>query len=184
MALNALLMQSMLFIDTLLVSPLGEVPLAALGIATTILAFFLGLQFAIGNGTQLIVGRIAGAGDQQGLQRILCDGVLISLAAASLFFLAITGFGDNLIALLTGDEQLQKQASVYLAISKYLLFASAISQTFTVFLNGQGDTRTPFKAYLLEVPFNTLISYLLIDKTGFLQKNDRVELGGEYLTHE
>ncbi len=162
MALNVLLMQSMLIIDTLLVSPLGEVPLAALGIAATLLAFFLGLQFAIGNGTQLIVGRVAGAGDRNGLQRILSDGVLISLAAALLFILAITIFGDKLLALLTDDEQLREQASVYLAISKYLLLASAVSQTFTVFLNGQGDTKTPFKVYLIEVPCNALISYLLI----------------------
>lgn len=162
LALNALLMQSMLIIDTLLVSPLGEVPLAAVGIATTIIAFFLGIQFAIGNGTQLIMGRIAGAGDQQGLRRALSDGVLISLTAALLFFLVIAVFGDNLIALLTEDEQLREQASAYLAIAKYLLFANAISQTFTVFLNGQGDTKTTFKVYLLEVPFNTLLSYLLI----------------------
>ncbi len=162
MALNALLMQSMLIIDTLLVSPLGEIPLAALGIATTIIAFFLGLQFAIGNGTQMIVGRIAGARDQKGLQRTLSDGMLISLTAALLFVLAIGTIGDNLIALLTADQQLREQANVYLAISKYLLLASAISQTFTVFLNGQGDTKTPFKVYLLEVPFNTLMSYFLI----------------------
>lgn len=162
LALNALLMQSMLIIDILLISPLGEVPLAALGIATTIVAFFLGLQFAIGNGTQLIVGRIAGAADQKGLQRALSDGLLISLIATLLFFLAIAVLGDILIALLTSDQQLQEQASVYLAISKYLLFANAISQTFTVFLNGQGDTKTPFKVYLLEVPFNALLSYLLI----------------------
>ncbi len=162
LALNALLMQSMLIIDTLLVSPLGEIPLAALGIASTIIAFFLGIQFAIGNGTQLMVGRIAGAGDAQGLRRTLSDGVLISVTAALLFFVAITVFGDNLVALLTRDEQLKMQAGSYLAITRYLLIASAISQTFTVFLNGQGDTKTPFKVYLLEVPFNTVTSYLLI----------------------
>lgn len=162
LALNALLMQSMLIIDTLLVSPLGEVPLAALGIATTIIAFFLGLQFAIGNGTQLIVGRIAGAGDQSGLQRALSDGVLISLVAALLFFLTITVFSDSLIALLSADEQLREQAGDYLRITRYLLLVNAVSQTFTVFLNGQGDTKTTFKVYLLEVPFNTLMSYLLI----------------------
>ncbi|MBT8067341.1 MAG: hypothetical protein KJO09_08870 [Gammaproteobacteria bacterium] len=162
LALNALLMQSMLIIDTLLVSPLGEIPLAALGIATTVIAFFLGIQFAIGNGTQLMVGRIAGAGDADGLRRTLSDGVLISVAAALLFFVAITVFGDSLVALLTGDEQLRTQAGIYLAITKYLLIAGAVSQTFTVFLNGQGDTKTPFKIYLLEVPFNTVVSYLLI----------------------
>lgn len=162
LALNALLMQSMLIIDTLLVSPLGEVPLAALGIASTVIAFFLGIQFAIGNGTQLMVGRIAGAGDAQGLRRTLSDGVLISVTAALLFFVAIMVFSDDLVALLTRDELLRAQAGVYLAITKYLLIASAISQTFTVFLNGQGDTKTPFKVYLLEVPLNTVMSYLLI----------------------
>lgn len=162
LALNALLMQSMLIIDTLLVSPLGEVPLAAMGIATTITAFFLGLQFAIGNGTQLIVGRIAGAEDHRGLQQVLCDGVLLSVIAGLLFFLAIAVFGDNLISLLTANEQLEAQASAYLSISKYILFANAVCQIFTVFLNGQGDTKTPFKIYLVEVPFNTLVSFLLI----------------------
>lgn len=162
MALNALLMQSMLIIDTLLVSPLGEVPLAALGIATTVIAFFLGLQVAIGNGTQLIVGRIAGAQDRDGLQQALRYGGLISLLAAVVFVLVISLFGDNLIGLLTSDQLMRLQAGTYLGITKYLLLANAVSQTFTVFLNGQGDTKTPFKVYLLEVPFNTLLSYLLI----------------------
>ena len=48
-------MQSMLMIDTLLVSPLGEIPLAAMGIATTIIAFVLGIQMALANGTQLFL---------------------------------------------------------------------------------------------------------------------------------
>ncbi|MEL7185484.1 MAG: MATE family efflux transporter [Pseudomonadota bacterium] len=162
LALNALLLQSMLIIDTLLVAPLGEVPLAALGIAATIIAFFVGLQFAIGNGTQLVVGRIAGAGDRKGLQRILSHGVLISCTAALLFLFVITLIGDQLIGLLTEDPALRAQASAYLSISKYVLIVNAVSQTLTVFLNGQGDTRTPFKIHLVEVPFNVLLSYALI----------------------
>ena len=70
LALNALLMQSMLIIDILIVSPLGEIALAGMGIATTIIAFFIGLQFALGNGTQLIIGRMFGANNTQGLLTI------------------------------------------------------------------------------------------------------------------
>ena len=168
LALNGLLMQSMLIIDTLLVSPLGEVPLAALGIATAIIAFFLGVQFAIGNGTQLIVGRFAGANDRSGLQRILRDGLLISIAAALLFLLLISLFGGHLVSVLTDNELLQDKAIAYLGISKYILLANAVSQMFTVFLNGQGNTKTPFKFYLLEVPFNTLASYCLIFGISFI----------------
>ena len=61
LAVNALLVQSMLMIDTLLVAPLGDLPVAAMGIATVIVAFVLGIQIAIGNGIQLLVGRAFGA---------------------------------------------------------------------------------------------------------------------------
>ncbi len=162
LALNGLLMQSMMIIDTLLVSPLGEVPIAALGIATTIVAFFLGLQFAIGNGTQLIIGRIAGASDQAGLHRELRHGALISMVAALLFFLVVTVFGGMAIEALVADQQVRSGAKAYLAIAKYLFLVNAAAQTLTVFLNGQGDTKTTFKVYLLEVPLNVLLSYLLI----------------------
>ncbi len=162
LALNALLMQSMLIIDTLLVSPLGEFPLAALGIATTIIAFFLGVQFAIGNGTQLVVGRIAGAGNRQGLHAALGNGVLISFSAAVVFVVVIWIFGESLIAALSSDEQIREHADAYLAIAKYVFLVNAVSQTLTVFLNGQSDTKTTFKVYLIEVPVNALVSYLLI----------------------
>ncbi len=162
LALNGLLTQSMMIIDTLLVSPLGEVPVAALGIATTIVAFFLGLQFAIGNGTQLIIGRIAGASDQAGLHRELRHGALISMVAALLFFLTVTVFGGDVVDALVADQQVRVDAKAYLAIARNLFLANAAGQTLTVFLNGQGDTKTTFKIYLLEVPLNIVLSYLLI----------------------
>jgi len=62
-------MQSMLMIDTLLVSPLGEIPLAAMGIATTIIASILGIQMALANGTQLVLSRAVGAGNQISLSK-------------------------------------------------------------------------------------------------------------------
>ncbi len=162
LALNGLLTQSMMIIDTLLVSPLGEVPVAALGIATTIVAFFLGLQFAIGNGTQLIIGRTAGASDQAGLHREFRHGALISMVAALLFFLVVAVFGGDVVDALVADQQVRVDARAYLAIARYLFLANAAGQTLTVFLNGQGDTKTTFKVYLLEVPLNIVLSYLLI----------------------
>ena len=62
LALNALLMQSMLMIDTFLVSPLGEESVAAMGVATIIVAFVLSMQMALAMGTQMVLSRAYGSG--------------------------------------------------------------------------------------------------------------------------
>lgn len=162
LALNALLMQSMLIIDILLVSPLGEVSLAAMGIATTIVAFFLGLQVALGNGTQLIIGRIFGAKDANGLIESLTSALFINVIAAVIFIVILVVLGDNLVALLAPDPWLAAHVHNYLSVAQWIFLVNGITQVIIVFLNGQGNTKTPFQAYLLELPFNAVVSYFLI----------------------
>lgn len=162
LALNALLMQSMLIIDILLVSPLGEIPLAAMGIATTIIAFFLGLQIALGNGTQLVIGRMFGAKNTQGLLQALASSFVINLVAACLFIVILSFWSSSLVELLTSDPVLAQSTHEYLSISQYILLVNALAQVIIVFLNGQGNTKTPFQAYLIELPFNAAVSYFLI----------------------
>lgn len=162
LALNALLMQSMLMIDTLLVSPLGEIPLAAMGIATTIVFFVFGIQFALSNGTQLIVGRAFGSQDKRALFLALLTGLSINVFFALLFLGAIALFGELIAASLTDDAEIALQVGYYLAISQFLIVLNAITQSLAAFFNGSGKTSTPFTAYVIELPVNTCISYLLI----------------------
>ncbi|MCZ8486630.1 MATE family efflux transporter [Vibrio lentus] len=79
-------MQSMLMIDTLLVSPLGET-FAAMGIATTIIAFVLGIQMALANGTQLVLSRAVGSGVTSSLSKAFWAGLFINPLVAAIFWL-------------------------------------------------------------------------------------------------
>ena len=161
LALNALLMQSMLIIDILIVSPLGEIALAGMGIATTIIAFFIGLQFALGNGTQLIIGRMFGANNTQGLFSAVSCGLVINVLATLGFVLSLVFFSEDLVAVLTADSAIAEQVARYLSVAQYILLFNAVTQVITVLLNGQGNTKTPLKIYLIELPVNALVSYLL-----------------------
>nr|WP_272870120.1 MATE family efflux transporter [Aliivibrio fischeri] len=162
MAFNALLMQSMLMIDTLLVSPLGEIPLAAMGIATTIIAFILGIQMALANGTQLVLSRAVGSGIKSSLTKAFWAGFAINTAVA-LFFLALLSiFEQSLIQALTEDKSLHLQISSYLDFSKYLVIFTALTQIIIALFNGLGRTSIPFKGYLIELPINAILSYVLI----------------------
>lgn len=162
LALNALLMQSMLMIDTLLVSPLGEIPLAAMGIATTIIAFIIGVQLALSNGTQLIIGRTLGTQNKDDLFMALMAGIVINLLTALLFISLLMLWGDKLTFALSGTPEIAEQVIEYLSISQYLIIVNGITQSLTAFFNGTGDTKTPFRGYVLELPLNTVISYVLI----------------------
>lgn len=155
-------MQSMLMIDTLLVSPLGEVPLAAMGIATTIIASIMGIQMALANGTQLVLSRAVGSNNKEALSKAFFSGLLINCAVAALFWILLTVFDRPLIELLTDNAALHQEIIDYLTISKYIVLFTAITQVMIALYNGLGKTKVPFKGYLIELPINALLSYLLI----------------------
>ncbi|OMO19990.1 multidrug transporter MatE [Vibrio splendidus] len=155
-------MQSMLMIDTLLVSPLGEIPLAAMGIATTIVAFVLGIQMALANGTQLVLSRAVGSGIATSLSKAFWAGLFINLGIATIFWILLTFFEQPLIQALTDDRALHLEISHYLDISKYLIIFTALTQVIIALFNALGRTKIPFKGYLIELPINAVLSYGLI----------------------
>jgi Na+-driven multidrug efflux pump len=162
LALNGLLMQSMLLIDTFMVSPLGEVPLAAMGISGTILAVLLAIQMALANGSQLVLSRAVGSQSQTTLSKAFWAGLLINGSVATLFWTLLTLFDQPLITALTDDSQLQIEIGHYLGISKYLVVLTAITQVMIALLNGLGKSKIPFKGFLIELPLNAGLSYCFI----------------------
>ncbi len=169
LALNALLMQSMLMIDTFLVSPLGEISLAAMGIASTIVAFVLGIQMALANGTQLVLSRAFGSGASHSLLRGLWSGMSINFLVALLFFTLIQLFDESLILMLTDDSSLIVEVHRYLDVSIYIVLFNAITQVMIALFNSVGRTKIPFKGYLLELPINVVTSYLFIYGYGSME---------------
>lgn len=163
LALNAILVQSMMIVDLMLISHLGIQAVAALGIATAITLFLLGIQLSWANGTQLILSRSVGTGDitllksqfRVGLSAI----VLLSLGLAIALLLANSFFID----LLTQSKEVSVQAHQYLVIVPLTLLVSGIAQVAISLFNAQGQAQISLKGYLIEIPINVVISYCLIN---------------------
>jgi putative MATE family efflux protein len=162
LAFNALLVQSMLMIDTLLVAPLGELPVAAMGIATTIVAFVLGIEIAIGNGIQLLVGRAFGSNSKSDLAIAYWSGLLINVTTSLIFFFILTFWSSELLAAITDDRDLAQLADKYISITKYIVVLTAYTQVCTAFCNGRGNSKVPLKGFMIELPINAVLSYFLI----------------------
>lgn len=165
-ALNALLMQGMLMIDTLLISPLGEGSLAAMGIASTIVALLLGVQNALANGSQNVLSRAFGSGKADLISKSFLSGMIINLSAAILFFLMISVLKWPLIKLLSQDTHLYQDIDAYLSVIKYTLILTGISQVSIALFNAMGKTHIPLLSYLLTMPVNAVVSYYLINGIG------------------
>jgi putative MATE family efflux protein len=163
LAINALLVQSMFMIDTLLVAPLGELPVAAMGIAITIIACALGVGMAIGNGVQILVARAYGSNVQQELAVTYWVGMFVNVSIALVFFFILVFFETELVSFLTDIPELISLSVSYLAITKYVILMAAYTQICTSFYNGSGVTKIPLKGYLIEIPVNALLSYLFIN---------------------
>jgi putative MATE family efflux protein len=153
----------MLMIDTLLVAPLGELQVAAMGIATIIVSFIFGIQIAISNGVQLLVGRAFGSKNQDDLAVAYWSGLFINITTSLIFFFILIFFSTDLIAIVTEDSDLAKLVERYISITQYIVLITAYTQVCTAFLNGCGNTKIPLKGFMIELPVNALVSYLLIN---------------------
>lgn len=165
-AINALLMQGMLMIDTLLVSPLGDGALAAMGIASAIIALMLGVQNALAHGSQNVLSRAVGSGKDSLISKSFLSGVVINLSFSLFFFWLIVLFKWPIITLLSHNADLHTDIDAYLSVMKYTLLLTGVSQVVISLFNAMGKTRIPLMSYLLTMPINGVVSYYLIYGVG------------------
>ncbi|RVU86530.1 hypothetical protein EOL70_03550 [Leucothrix sargassi] len=162
MAINAVLLQSVPIIDLLLIAPLGEVSLAAYGVAGAIITFILGIQMGIANGTQYILSQAVGAKDKVKLGAEVSAGWMVNLAFSVIAFLALFFGAGPLVDTIIHTPAVAEQALSYMMVSLCLLFSSSLSHVIVVYFNSNKKTRIPLYGFLIEIPFNVACSAVLI----------------------
>ncbi|WP_413698750.1 MATE family efflux transporter [Psychromonas sp. KJ10-10] len=158
MAFNAILIQSVTIIDLLLVASLGDISVVAFGIAGAIIAFIIGIQFAIANGTQLVLSRAIGAGNINKVGLEMASGWVINLSFSLLALIFLFFAIEKIIDLITHTEAVAIQAISYVNISLCLLAFSSLSQVIVVYFNASKKSRIPLYGFLVEIPINVICS--------------------------
>ena len=161
-ASNAVLLQCILIIDTILVTPLGEESLAAMGLAASIGGIILGFLFAFSNGSQLLIAQAYGAENPVALKSGFWSGQVINWIASIAGIGMIIFFGDSLLNALATTQAMATQSKDYLLIFTGVIVGVSISHNITVMFNGTGNSKLPFYSNLIELPVNAGLSYVLI----------------------
>lgn len=162
MTCNALLMQSVAIIDLLLIASLGEQPIAAFGIAGAIVAFILGIQAAIANGTQLVLSRAVGAGDRKKVGLEMASGWATNLGFSSIALVSLFLLAEVIVTRITDNAVVASEAIDYIYISLFLLVFSSASSVVVCYFNANKKTRIPLYGFMIEIPFNVVCSAVLI----------------------
>ena len=162
-AMNAILLQAIVIIDITLVAPLGEVSVAALGLASSLVGIALGVLFALSNGTQILLAQAYGANNTRAFRSAFWCGLVINIVSFCLFAVLALAFGPMLLDSLATTAQMGALAWDYTRVFLLVLAGVALSQNCTVLFNAIGNSRIPFYSNLLELPINAIISYALIN---------------------
>lgn len=162
LAINLMMLQVVIILDTYLVSLLGETSLAAMGLASAVATLLLGALSAISHATQILVARAKGSANTVGLKSTFWCAIFIGLAVASLGVSLVWLFAEGIIRPLAHSAHIADQALQYLYYFCWVVIFEAVSQSITCYFNGTGRTKLPFYSHILQAPINIGLSIVLI----------------------
>lgn len=167
-ALGALIAEPLfLATDTALVGHLGVTPLAALGVAGTVLQTAIGLLIFLAYATTPAVARRLGAGDEAGAMRAGIDGLWLALAAGVALVVAGLLGADAVAGWFGADAAVTAAAAGYLRVAVWGIPAMLLVIAATGLFRGLQDTRTPLVIAVAGFAANAALNALLIYGTGW-----------------
>ena len=160
--LQNLLFCSLTFIDTLMVGRLGDVPLAAVGMAGKWSWFLSIVLFGFTSGAAVFLAQYFGAGDTRGIHRTHGLLGICSVSAALIFTTASLLIPERIIGLFTNDPAAVETACVYLRIVSLAYPFQAIRRSASAVLESTQKVYIPFLSAVCSVLTNIVLNALLI----------------------
>ena len=160
--LQTLITSSLNLVDVLMIGQLGEVPLAAVGLANQIFFLLNLLLFGVGSGSAVFIAQYWGKKDVLNIRRVqgLCLG--IGAGAAFIFSLIALVFPRTALGFYTNDQAVIDLGSEYLQTVGFSYIFIAITYGFSAVLRSTENVKLPMFSSMIALSLNTLINYTLI----------------------
>lgn len=157
-------------VDTMMVGGLGPDAIAAVGITTQPKFIFLAAILSFNIGVTAVAARRKGAGDQEGANRCLKQGILISMALSLVFSLGGIFFAQPVLRLAGASDDYIAPATTYFQIIMAGTFFSNISLTINAAQRGIGNTQVSMRTNLAANVINLIFNYFLINGIAFFPR--------------
>jgi putative MATE family efflux protein len=149
-------------IDVMMLGQMGEVPVAAVGLANQVFFLLTFMLFGVSSGAAIFSAQFWGKNDLPGIRRVLGLALMFNTGAALLFMLAALVLPRQVLAIYTADPAVIATGTGYLRIVGWSYLLTAVSFSFSSTLRATGNVRLPMAASVLAITFKTGLSYVLI----------------------
>ena len=162
LTLQNLLFSSFTLIDTVMVGRLGDLPLAAVGMAGKWSWFLNIVLFGCTSGAAVFIAQYFGAGDQKGIHRTYGLMTMLSLAAGLIFMVLALLMPQTIVGMFTSDPDAIATASVYLRCIAVSYPFQALAKSAATLLQSTQRVVIPFIGAACSVTTNIVLNALLI----------------------
>ncbi|MEA4999955.1 MAG: MATE family efflux transporter [Candidatus Limiplasma sp.] len=151
-------------VDNLMVGSLDVQGLAisAVSVANMPVMVFNGFIFGLVGGGGLLISQYYGAKDRRSCQGIFWLQMAIALVNATVFFLVLYLFPENVMRIYVSDPYTVALGVSYLRIIAFSYFPAAISGACIFSLRSLGQNRVPMLASMISMGVNVVCNYALI----------------------
>ncbi len=167
-ALQNFLAASFGFIDNIMVGQLGDIPVAAVGLANQYYFILFLVMQGVGGGTALFVSQFWGKKNIKRIRNVIGLGLTLSLISSLLFFFSAFFVPRFIMGLFSADTGVIRLGSVFLRIYAFSYIPMALNFCLAAALRSMHKVNIPLQANILGIAVNTSLNYVLIfGKLGF-----------------
>lgn len=154
-------------VDMIWVGKLGSGPVAAIGTASFFVNLALALATMVSIGSGVKIAQCIGANQQEEAAEYIKNGFIMSLILAILYTLIVFIYKDSFIGFFElGNDQVEKMAVQFLVISMIGVIFSIVNLLYSMILNSMGNSKTPFRVYMIGFIINIILDPFLIFGVG------------------
>jgi len=149
-------------ITTLMTGQLGDIPLAAIGLANQQYFILSLVQFGIGSGSSIFAAQFWGNNDKSNISKVLGISLLIGLAVSSIFMSVAILIPQSFLDIFTSDDQVVQLGTDLLKIIGWSFLFTPITNTYYSILRSTGNVRLPMVISSSGIILNIVLGYTLI----------------------
>lgn len=162
MAFQNIVTTSVNLIDNLMIGQLGDISIAAVGLANKVFFIFTLIVFGLGSGANAFISQYWGKEDLKGIKKVVLINFAVSLFVSFVFTTCAFFFPEEIMSLLTNDILVINEGAKYLKIIALSYIPMSIVQVFSYALKGLEHPKIPLVASIISVMVNATLNYALI----------------------
>ena len=161
-ALQNLISSALNLVDNVMIGQLGEMPIAAVGLANQVFFLMTLMLFGGNSGASIFIAQFWGKKDVPQVKNALSLALQFGFILSSLFFIMGFFFPKMLLSILSNDPEVIQTGAEYLKIVSVSFVVTAIGFSYSSASRSIGRPKLPMYASALSLVINTALNYVLI----------------------